>query len=162
MQGSRLRSVRAAIVTSFAMAATTAFADTTWQLGAGTPGDWFAPVNWTNGVPGSSDNASINNGGTATVNSGLATDNSLTLGDGVGQTGSIALSGGDLVTTNSINSAPSTVFVGKSGTGNITQTGGLNEISQTGIDTKSYLALGSQPGGVGTYSLSGTGTLAAR
>jgi hypothetical protein len=71
-------------------------ADTTWQLPAGTPGDWFNSGNWSAGLPNSSTNADIFDGGTAQITSDAATVDTLAVGNGLSETGTLDLSGGTL------------------------------------------------------------------
>ena len=111
-------------------------------------GDWSDtdPCPWSLGTePTASDNAYINNGGTASVTQSAEWCSSLYLGGD--DTGGIEMIDGTLSTSFS-------AFIGYTGTGTFTQTGGTNSIS-------SYLYLGSSSGSSGTYDLSGTGQLSA-
>jgi autotransporter-associated beta strand protein len=145
-------------------------ADTNWVLSPGQSGDWSNPANWTNGVPTSSINAVIANGGTATVTqSGAACDlltvnNSSTL---VVSSGSLSvgavnstswtidgfsgvqLTGGSLSAISSSNNA----YVGYSDGGSFAQSGGSNQASG--------LYLGYNSGASGAYGLSGSGSMSA-
>src|ERR1700722_205320 len=113
-----------------------------WQAGAS---DWFNAANWSdqtdglNQAPGASDDAFVENGGTAMFSGGNAAALNLTL-DG----GAAGLSGGSLATGN-------TEIVGDAATGLFTQTGGTNSAV--------ILYLGTNAGSTGTYLLSGTGLL---
>jgi subtilase-type serine protease len=64
---------------------------TTWRDATSS---WFTAANWTNGVPDSTKNAQINNGGTAQVGNSLAVANacSLTLGNNAGESGNVLVS----------------------------------------------------------------------
>jgi len=116
-------------------------ADEYWTVSSG---DWSVPGYWDGGaVPTSSDNAYIVNGGTATVTTAGNVCSGLSLGSTAGS-GAVKMTGGSL--------APSDAYVGNSGTGRFTQSGGTNSISN-GL----YLGWDS----AGTYSLSGAGQLQA-
>jgi len=56
-------------------------ADTYWQHDPAEPADWSDPANWTAGVPSDSDNAYIDNGGTASITSDVDTSVRLYVGD---------------------------------------------------------------------------------
>jgi T5SS/PEP-CTERM-associated repeat protein len=89
---------------------------TTW-ICAGTTGDWFNPANWSNGVPNSSKDALINNGGQAQINSFGAAAHFLTLGLNGADSGTLAVDNGGLGVTFDI-------YVGNGGTGTLTMTNG--------------------------------------
>ena len=153
--------------------AATAGAQTYWA----DPGadNWFDAANWTAGVPTSSKNASIDNGGTAQIAASNALSQQLTVGYTADTgAGAVEQTGGTHTVSNTLIlgfyfgsegaytlsdgtlSVGSTVFVGyshsgSSGTGTFTQTGGTHTIS-------SFLYLGSYSGSEGTYTLS-DGTL---
>ena len=95
--------------------------------------------NWSGGVPGAGDSAVVVNGGTAAVTQPGETCGMLSLGSSAGS-GTIQMSAGGL--------SGGYEYVGDSGSGGFTQTGGVNSASGT-------LALGNSVGGNGTYSLSG-------
>jgi T5SS/PEP-CTERM-associated repeat protein len=105
---------------AFALSASSGFAQvqclpvTNW-IHNGT-GIWYTAANWSNGVPTSSINAQINNGGTAQVNSSLVPANacSLTLGFDIGNSGNVSLSG------NATLSATNGIVVANKGTGTLT------------------------------------------
>lgn len=137
-------------------------------------GDWSTPQNWMHqvwdpdlekcvpvpGVPGSTDNVEVYNGGTATINSGanaqhvfiessnlsLVSGGSLVMTDGlhVDWDGRLEQSGGQ---TSAISEE-----VGFVGTGSLIQTGGIHSV-QNG------LRLGAGVGADGTYKLSDSGKL---
>jgi len=67
---------------------------TEWQHDPATPGDWFTPANWTLGVPGTTDYAVIDNGGTAQIASGAAECEYLYAGDAAH--GEVEQTGGSL------------------------------------------------------------------
>src|SRR5690242_19438021 len=56
-------------------------------------GDWFEAANWSNGLPNSSTDAQINNGGTPQIATSGATANNLYLGFGALDSGNILISG---------------------------------------------------------------------
>jgi len=148
-------------------------ADTTyWQADPAAPANWFDAGNWTAGLPTSSFNAYIDNGGTASIASGTANVHSLTVADGAtgnllqtggttnltglsigrqaGSTGVLDLKGGNL---NVANSGP---YVGRGGTGTVNHTAG--KLTTT---TNYSMVIGSEATGVGNYNLSGSGQLVA-
>jgi hypothetical protein len=119
------------------------FADTLWQASTS---DWFAPGNWTAGVPDSSAISYINNGGTAQIAAGTAAASSIKLGQNSMESGSLTISGGSLAI--GIQEA-----VGVAGTGTITHTAGSNNLG-TGV-----VVMGVSANSNGTYNLSGTGVV---
>ncbi len=145
--------------------------DTWWQHDPATPGDWFAPANWNNGLPGSFDYAYIDNGGTAMITSGTARAGYVLLGEngsgrvvqtggvldptydiclGVrpGSSGTYELAGGAIYSSLFIN-------VGLNGSGLFLQSGG-------DISGLYNVVLAYEEGSVGTYRLSDTGNLSSR
>jgi hypothetical protein len=120
--------------------------DISWQGGVG---DWFSVSNWLdqnnglNQVPGSSDNAYIDNGGTAQISYGSGAADNLNVDFGSG----CVLSGiGSL-------SVGGTGYVGYSGTGTFTQSGGTASFSGSDSNGNS-LSVGDQTGSQGVYNLS--------
>lgn len=82
-----------------------------WQGPAYTESDWFSSGNWNNGIPGSSDDACVDNGGIATISSGNAAAGSLYLAPGTTiypapgwnmKEGHLLQSGGSLTITNKL------------------------------------------------------------
>jgi len=71
-------------------------------------GNWFVPANWSAGVPGSSSNAEINNGGTARLFD-FAQAGIFGIGNSTGNSGTLEILGG--------NATFNEIAVGKSGTG---------------------------------------------
>jgi hypothetical protein len=121
-----------------------AWADEYWSLSPAQSGDWSVPGNWGGGaVPTSSDTAYIVNGGTAGVASIGPVCGTLSLG-GTAGSGSLQMTGGSLY-------AASHEYVGNSGTGTFTQSGGTN--------TLTFFTLGNNANGNGTYSLNDSGVL---
>ena len=119
-------------------------ADDYWNVNSG---DWSDtnPCPWSLGVePTSSDNAYIQNGGTANITTNSAACNSLYLG---------ATASGTINMTNGSLSAYGEI-IGYSGTGTFTQTGGNTPALNT-------IFLGYNSGSYGSYTLSGTGQLSA-
>ena len=111
-------------------------------------GDWFTASNWGGTLPKSGDTAYIVNGGTVTVSQFNATCGTLSLGGAAGS-GSLQMTGGSLTA----DSPTAFQYVGDSGTGTVTQSGGVNYFEQ------GSLYLGNKAGSNGTYSLSGSGWL---
>lgn len=70
----------------------------------------------------------------------------LVVGFGAGSNGIYNLSGRSLVANQS-------EFIGSSGTGTFTQSGGANSLPASAVG---YLNIGSSVGGTGTYNLNGT------
>jgi len=104
-------------------------------------------------VPGNKDDAFIDNGGTAQINTSMGFDalcGSLSLGSGSGTSGRVEMTGRNLSVTTA-GGLSGILTVGGSGTGTFTQSGGTNTVS-------SHLYLGRYSGGNGTYTLS-NGTL---
>ncbi|MCE5269623.1 MAG: hypothetical protein LLG00_17230, partial [Planctomycetaceae bacterium] len=99
--------------------AVVARADTNWVLSQDQVGDWPLTSNWTNGVPTSSVNAYIVNGGTASIGGAGQACYFLSLGGT--STGTVQMGGGSL--------SAMSEFVGDQGTGTYTQTGGTNTVS---------------------------------
>ena len=114
-------------------------AQTYWQSLDPTA-DWSTAANWSGGLPTSSGTADIVNGGTASVTTTGDACWCLSLGSTAGS-GAIQMTGG------SLNIIYET-YVGWSGVGTFTQSGGTNNISD-------YLCLGYNSGASGTYSFSG-------
>ncbi len=141
--------------------------NTYWQHDPSSPSDWFAPGNWTVGVPDSTDSAIIDNGGTADISSGQATAKYVRVGCD-NKTGTMTHAGGDLVVKEDISIglysgavgtyvmsgsarlSADCLFVGHSdGMGHFIQTGGTNEALQ-------IFVMGD---GTSSYELSGTGVI---
>jgi len=120
------------------LAAPLAGADVTWKLPAGQSGDWSVPANWIGGEPTAASTAYIVDGGMATVDT-TATCDALSLGSSAGS-GIVRMTGGSL-------SVASYEFVGDSGTGVFTQSGGTNSANN--------LEIGVSAGSHGTYNLNG-------
>jgi autotransporter-associated beta strand protein len=144
----RTRSICGAVV---ALALTATFeahaANVYWTLAPSQSGDWSSTANWGGNLPTSNDTAYIVNGGTATVTTIDATCGTLSLGSAAGS-GSVQMNSGELA-------ARSNEYVGYSGTGTFSQSGGTNSLN--GYD----LYLGADTGSNGTYNLSGDGHLSA-
>lgn len=115
----------------------------------GTTGDWSDSTNWGGTLPTYSDDAYIN-GVTANVTQSGEICNNLYLDEsGSGQSGTIEMTGGSLENYTSD-------YIGYSGKGTFTQSGGIN--------SRHYLVgspfyLGYNTGANGTYNLYGTGKL---
>jgi hypothetical protein len=111
-----------AICTSPALAQTTTWIDST--------GDWFNVANWSSGVPTSSIDAYVNNGGTAQINSAGAAARSLTLGQNGGDSGTVSVNGeyGTLLLPSNDctkdNPTVGSIYVGYRGAGKLTISNG--------------------------------------
>ena len=120
--------------------------DKYWNVASG---DWSDtnPCPWNpSPEPTSSDDAYIDNGGTATITQDGEKCSHLYLNVS-GASGTVEMSDGTLSVGND-------AYVGYSGTGTFTQTGGTNSIANN-------LFLGRSSGSSGTYNLAGTGQLSA-
>lgn len=87
-------------VWSTVVAAAPCIQTTTWNYTGS--GSWFVAGNWSNGVPNSSKDAFINNGGTANINSSGAAACNLILGYNAIQSGTVSINGGSLAVTNEV------------------------------------------------------------
>jgi len=144
--------------------------DTAWS---GTSGSWGTANNWDPRIPLPTDNAGINNGGTAQVANTADADylylgyedaggstgtgtveqsggtvnigGGLTLGDASGSTGYYELIDGNL------NTAGLGITVGQYGEGHFTQYGGINSISSGA----GHFTVGSEDTSTGSYELLG-------
>lgn len=76
------------------------------QTNAIATGDWLAPATWDNGVPDSSKTAVIDGGQVITLN-GSAIANRLDMGTADGASGSVQMTGGELVITDPSGGLPS-------------------------------------------------------
>jgi autotransporter-associated beta strand protein len=112
-----------------------------WNVASG---DWSDAANWGGVEPTSSDNAYIQNGGTANVTQAGEVSSFLCLGGD--DSGTVQMSDGLLTTLYT--------YVGLTGVGTFNQSAGRHQLL-------SSLTLGSSPDGQGTYNLSGTGELYA-
>ena len=110
-----------------------------------TTGDWSDASNWGGTEPTSSDYAYINNGGTVTITQTGEKCLELYLGNNAADSGTIQITNGSL-------SVGYFEYIGYSGTGTFTQTGGVNTLSST-------LNLGYDTGSTGIYNLIGKGEL---
>jgi hypothetical protein len=149
-------------VAAFALSASSAFSQsqclqiTTWRGGTGS---WFTASNWNNGVPTSSINAQINNGGTAQINGGIpvAYACSLTLGANAGDAGNVSLDavggGGTLNVTNAVS-------VGVNGTGGLTLSNGAKvNAASLSVAKSGTVEFDVIPATSGMISVTGTATL---
>ena len=108
----------------------------------------------------SSENQYVGNSGTGnftqsggTNNAGILSENGgLNLGQNAGSNGTYTLYGSGVLVAVNYES------IGVSGSGYFSQTGGANHMDD---DTGSNLTIGGQSGGIGTYSLGGSGLLSA-
>ncbi len=110
-------------------------------------GDWHVAANWSAGVPTSSTNTYINNGGRAHVGLVGGAARVLYLGQNDGDSGAVRISDGRL-------EAASAVYIGARGDGSVEQTGGE-------FVTYSGFCIGCAEGGIGAYELSGGSLLPA-
>jgi len=112
--------IAAALAGAFLGLSTLVQADTLWQANPATAADWFTSANWTAGVPTSSTDVYINNGGTAQAASDTSLD-ALTLGNNPGESGTLLLTSGNFSSNTAIYQN-----IGNQGTGTFTQSGGSN------------------------------------
>ncbi|HUT59013.1 MAG TPA: PEP-CTERM sorting domain-containing protein [Phycisphaerae bacterium] len=130
----------ALVVLSLLAAVTVSFpgqaqaADTYWDANAG---NWSDANNWSAGEPNANVNAIISNGGTATITEANEACRDLYVGKLASETGSVVVSSGSLNTKEA--------YIGSSGDGNFTQTGGE-------VSTNSF-HVGGEAGSVGRYEL---------
>ncbi len=119
------------------------FTQTIWQAQAG---DWFQPVNWSDGVPDSATDAQINNGGTPEIAAAAAAVNNFTLGLNAGDFGNLIVAGaGRLDVTRQLS-------VGLAGIGSLT-------IEDGAIVTDDTAGIGSFPDtSAGTVVVDGAGS----
>ncbi len=121
----------------------------TLELGIG---NWtHTPSHWNNGDPDLSDDAYINNSGTAQVTSGYQFADDLYLGDGSSDSGHVSMTGGYLRVEHD-------EYIGYDGTGTFTQSNGENRCSWG--TSRNDLHVGYGITGNGTYTMTG-GTLYA-
>lgn len=121
-------------------------------------GNWDDPINWSpNCVPDFDSDASINNGGSATIsdipNSGIRPTRSLKIGDGQGNTGSLninvpgATGNAVMLLVNGDD-----FYIGNQGKGNLSIVNyGAHAIRSHSVH------IGAQPGSTGTVDVSGSG-----
>jgi T5SS/PEP-CTERM-associated repeat protein len=115
-----------------------------WIAGVG---DYNTPANWNLGtVPDFSDEARIDNGGTATFSAGDRLVDILTLGSAAGTSGTFNMTGGSL--------SPTQARFGEVGTGTASITGGT-----LAVGNNSLFVGGNESGGVGTLNVSGATTV---
>jgi len=118
----------------------------TYSSWAVSSGDWSVAQNWGGTLPTSSYGAYVINGGTAAITLPGAACNYLYLGDpNSTNAGTVQMSAGSLSTILS-------EYLGNTGTGTFTQSGGTNNVNGT-------LYLGMNSGSTGYYNLSGSGWL---
>ncbi len=118
-------------------------AQTIWT---GQSGDWFVPANWSAGVPNSTADPQINNGGTAEINAAGARSRNVYLGFNVTDFGHLFVSGpGTLQNTFLIS-------VGHLGMGAMTVMNG-------GIISTATGSIGGGPGSVGAVVVDGVGSI---
>ena len=127
-------------------------ADTYWQHDPATPADWFDPLNWSAGLPTSSDTSYIQNGGTVVIANGTAFSRDFNIAYAAATSGSVDQTGGSLTGHQ--------LFVGNTGTGSFTQSGGFVLFPSSSNDDEIYLGYAS--GSTGTYNLSGTGSVVTK
>lgn len=117
-----------------------AFGQTIWIDGTG---DWFNPANWSAGVPSSTTNGRVNNGGHAQITVSGAMGGA-SLGFGSQDSGTLSVSGSGRLDAG--------VDVGVSGTGFLNITNG-------GVFTSGRFVMADQPGSHGTATVSGSGSM---
>ena len=136
---------------------------TVWQRDPAAPGDWFDPVNWTEQVPGSDDDAVIDNDGEAQIGGGGAQALNLYVGLSTGQSGTVHQTAGtntlgDFLIVGGLSGSSGSYIltagelsakresIGNEGTGSFYQDGGDHSVS-------SQLVLGAVAGSQATYTL---------
>lgn len=118
--------------------------DRTWTVGVGS---WSDPANWGGGVPGAANEATINNGGVATVTSGSFTVGSVFLGPNTAS--------GSLIVTNGSLDVADFLGVGHFFPGSVTvDSGGFLRVL-----TEDSLRLATSVLGSGTLTVQGFGVL---
>ncbi len=126
-------------------------------------GDWFNAANWDNGVPGTSTDAFINNGGKSEINGFQATARALTLGAAESDAGTLSVdgtTGGFLSVGPCFNcngaAVEGSVYVGRSGGGTLSITNGGTVVSAG----YAYVALqqGTVMNSNGSVSVDGAGS----
>jgi hypothetical protein len=143
---SRLWGLIAAIV--ILSSSSTEAASCYWNISSG---NWSTAAYWGGTEPRIYDYAYIQNGGTATITQTGEGCSTLYLGtSGTGHSGTVEMIGGVLY-------VDYFEYIGYSGTGTFTQTGGTNTIAFSSSSAGLYLGYNS--GSNGTYNLSGTGQL---
>jgi len=116
-----------------------AAAQTTWQLLPPTVGDWSKSDNWSDGVPGSSTLAVIDNGGIAAISQNALADD-LVMGTAVGQSGHVVQTSGHM-------SVAQDLTVGSFGNGSYDFAGGTLRARTVSV--------GSRTGSTGSMTISG-------
>jgi T5SS/PEP-CTERM-associated repeat protein len=144
------------VALTFAASSSPARADTTWAAALG--GDWLTSMNWSNGVPGTSTDASINNGTTAVVDKQWAVARKLTLGAATGDSGPLLVDGtgafDGVLTVGPCSICDGTVvegsfYVGREGEGSVSiVNGGV-------VYSKGYAYIAPEVGASGTVTVDG-------
>ncbi len=138
-------SLRAALMVTTALTAS-AFAATPvlaadWTV---TIGDWFNPANWSTGVPSSSDNVHVRDGGTARIQAPGAVSGDSTIGESM--SGAVRVEGGGATWTTNQG-----IYVGYTGHGTLDIASGAVVTSNDGI-----IALTGSATGVATIDGAGS------
>lgn len=107
----------------------------------GTSGEWASGANWDLGVPVSSEDAYIDNGGTAQISTGAFDVAALFIGSGSGDNGGLSLTGGTLAIGGQFQ-------VGTHGTG-------IGTINVSGGTLRAHTLYVAAQGGIGSVDLSG-------
>ena len=139
-----------ALSTSSAFAQAQCLTNTTWRGGTGS---WFIASNWNNGVPTSSINAQVNNGGTAQIATAIGVGNACSLAIGPGNVTVNATTGGGLL------NVTDSVVVGSNGVLTLTNGGTVNAGNVTVSGTLDFNVVPSTSGSVKTSGAPGTVTL---
>jgi hypothetical protein len=120
--------------------------DYSWNVANGS---YTTPANWTpSGPPTFNDNALINNGGTATLSSGVGEAFVLELGSMPSTSGTFIVNGGDYTANHKIH-------IGEGGTGTATVSSGS---VKTPFGEQDIFVGGEENTGTGTLTVSGTST----
>ncbi|PYK10777.1 MAG: hypothetical protein DME65_08870, partial [Verrucomicrobia bacterium] len=139
--------VTALILTLLLVTPTVGMAQTIWTDGTG---DWFLGTNWSAGVPNSSTQAQINNGGTAQITTSGAGAASVLLGwNDVSELGNLNISGAGRLTVQQ------DLAVGGLGNGAFNITGGAQVSDFSG---EVGYTVTSHPGVIGNATVDGAGS----
>jgi fibronectin-binding autotransporter adhesin len=125
-------------------------ATTSWVLAPDQTDNWLTATNWNNGLPTSSVDAIISNGGTVKIDATGPACLNLYLGYNT-NSGTIQMSGGALAPTTS-------EYIGYATPGTFVQSGGTNTITKS---ASKYLFVGYRASAVSSYTLKDSGILTA-
>ena len=127
-----------------------------WDQGGAANSNWSTAANWTSDLePLDVDNAYIGAAGyvsnaIALINQSDEQCKNLILGDAVGTTGTVTMTGGSLTLNETANNTGD-LFIGNKGSGRFMQTGGV--VSNADHSSFKQLIIGSDTGSSGSYQL---------